>query len=375
MRTLRNYLWVFLASLLSISCSEDDELPEPGSGNPPPGEDLSVYVDFDSDFSMLENEGAKEVKLLFDKPAIQQGVIRLRLHVQNGAAFSSIPAAVDGFISLDIEEGDELVSFQIIPVDDQLIKGDKVISITFSSLSEGFTKADNNGMVISIKDDDLIGKPKSFSGNGLYIEYTYLEDGKIASVRTDHWAAPVSTEVYHYSEDGKVIRVENKNAYGDFNVHYHWESVKLISSEVIENEEKTAYTLYDYDPAGNIGGKSVYHKQVSGEFTESMLFIYLYFEDGNLYKQLTYIPVSEEGEEDYQLISTRSYEHYLDKDNLFPVNEVVPGIMTQRKLPSNYRVEENGFNLNYEFTYYYDEQERMIRRETDGETISYTYYN
>jgi hypothetical protein len=146
----------------------------------------------------------------------------------------------------------------------------------------------------------------------------------------------------------------------------------VIRSETIENGIKKSYALYDYDQAGNIGGKATYYLQSDGSYKQSLTFIYLYFNDGNLYKQLTYTP--SDGNEEYVLLSTRTYEGYLNVSNPFPVFEIVPTISAQIKLPSSYRMEENGVNLVYHFSYQVNENGLPISRSTNLETTIYAYY-
>lgn len=149
-----------------------------------------------------------------------------------------------------------------------------------------------------------------------------------------------------------------------------------MRSEKIINGQKTAYSEYDYDSDGNIGAQALYNRQASGEYKLSLLFVYLYFTDGNLYKQLTFIPIA--GSEEHQLISTRTYEGYSNVLNPFPAIEIVPGVVAQRTLPASYRLEENGADLLYQFSYQYRADGLPARRATSGagqaEMTTYQYY-
>lgn len=371
MKTQAKVVWAIIISISSLGCSQDDEIPQPGNGNPPPIESNLVSVGFEQNFSIMENEGSRDVFLYFDKPANSQGEIRLKLHPQDGLSFSSVPQQVDDLIILPVNKDDQSVSFQITPQNDDVIKGEKILSISISSLSEGFRKRDNNVFQLTVKDDELIGKLRSFGNSLIEKEFTYREDGEVYSVKIAYPGEYSWTEIYHYSEEGNIAKVEIPGSFNYVTV-YIWEAGKLTRSEERYAGNLESFTNYDYDPAGNIGAKEVYHRDVSGDFVKSWVFIYLYFDDGNLFRQLTYIPKS--GEEEYELISTRSYESYLDHPNLFPVNEVVPGISFHKNLPASYRVQENGFDLKYDFRYYFDDQDRLIKRETTGETFVYTYY-
>ena len=107
-----------------------------------------------------------------------------------------------------------------------------------------------------------------------------------------------------------------------------------------------------------------------------MLFGYLYFTDGNLYKQFSYAP-SPNGEEPI-LLSTRTYEGYIDSANPFPMVEILPTVKTQSKLPSSFRVEEGGVDLAYNLSYEFGNdgllKKRTARSAQATEVAVYIYY-
>ncbi|UZR96548.1 hypothetical protein [Chondrinema litorale] len=170
--------------------------------------------------------------------------------------------------------------------------------------------------------------------------------------------------------------IERVNHYPNNDDYYYQEGGRIVKSETIKNGEVTEYSEFDYDYAGNLGAKAIYYLQEDGEFKLVFIFIYLYYTDGNLYKQLTYIP--QETEDDYLLISTQTYETYSDKINPFPTYEIIPGISTQKQLPNSYRVEENGYDLLYNFTYSFDEngtvKSRTASSGNSSESTVYAYY-
>lgn len=325
--------------------------------------------------SIPENEGSKEVKILFDKAAKSAGEITIKLHFQAGLHLQTAPEAIDNVITLNVQPGDQSAFFTFTPYDDEVITGMLKLSVNFLSMSQGFRKASSEGMTIIIVDDELVGKPKLYTstGNGISqaITYFYRTDGKISKLKRvygDFW--PYEEElIYDYFESGAIKSITSFNHI----TYFHWSGDKIINSEEFEDDVKTAYTIYDYDSAGNIGGKTIYYRQPSGEYLQSFVFVYLYFDDGNLYKQLTYIPANRENDE-LELISTRTYDNYLEKINWFPVNEIVPGVMTQRNLPGSYRVQENGFDLLYNFTYEYNSEGKVSRRSGAGEVVTYEYF-
>ena len=89
---------------------------------------------------------------------------------------------------------------------------------------------------------------------------------------------------------------------------------------------------------------------------------------------MVYNPI--EGSDDYNLISTATYENYMEAENPFPL-EILSTVNSQPKLPRTYRLETNGSNILYNFTYEFDASGRALKRTTSSntgfETTTYTY--
>ena len=368
MKTLHSYLWCLFAPLFLISCSADDDNSVPGN----PVESDPVLINFESDISILENSAAQTIEIIFDAPAIANGEINVKFTADEGLSYVVEPALVNDMLKLNVLKDQESASFKVKISDDDVIKGHKNLDLTLNSVSSGFTIGDIKTISVEVEDDELVGKPKSFSGGGIKHEYYYQEDGKVNKV-IKLYAGPTSTTThYSYDGDGNILSIITDDFYGEQKVNFYWKDGKLEKSEEYTDNELVSYSLYDYDTAGNIGGKAVYQPDQAGEFKENFIYVYLYFTTGNLYKQQIYY--HSENDVDYSLISTRTYDNYLDKTNLFPVNEIIPGIMTQKNLPGLYRIEENGSDLTFIFTYEYSEKGFAIKRNTQGEEIIYEYY-
>ena len=78
------------------------------------------------------------------------------------------------------------------------------------------------------------------------------------------------------------------------------------------------------------------------------------------------------------LLSTRTYEGYIDSANPFPMVEILPTVKTQVKLPSSFRVEENGVDLIYNLSYEFGDDGLVKKRTATGaqttEVAVYSYY-
>ena len=368
MKTIINFrLYLIICLILSACSSDDEEIPCPVKN---PGEENITNVSFGEDLSVNEKDSEKQIELVFDRKPVSDGSIKVRLHLPDGMLIRSLPEAVNNYVTIQVEKGAESASFSIFPVDDEVLISHRKISITFSEMSEGFQKANNNGMVLTVTDDELEGKPKSYSGGGITFEYFYQEDGKIKLVKSDYSGWSEISTIYSYDTDGNILSTKTEGS-EENRTDYTWEDGKIIRSEEYFEGEMTSYSIYDYYSAGNIGGRAVYYKNETGVFKNTHVFVYLYFTTGNFYKQLIYYVGNDD---DYQLISTRTYDNYLDKTNVFPVNEIVPGVMTQRNLPGQYRLEENGYDFTFDFTYDYNEKGYAIQRSTEGEVITFEYY-
>lgn len=294
-----------------------------------------------------------------------------------GTDFITEPASTDGKIVLPVQPGIDHVSFKVIPANDQLFRGDQTIAFTLSKAEGGVSRGQELSHELTITDDELAAKGRGYeivSGNWKYSRfYEYNESGDLAKITWSQYTPAYQGGSYTYEyEQGRLHKmVENANR----ETYYLWEGNRIIKSEQYTNGVLTQYTDYGYDPAGNVGEAAVHYRQPTGELKLGMVFVYLYFTDGNLYKKMVYYPG--EGEE-YTLIATHTYDNYMDNENPFPAEEILPNINSQPKLPGTYRVETNGSDLVYQFSYSFSEDGKPINRTaTSGgtsETATYHYY-
>ena len=295
-----------------------------------------------------------------------------------GTHFSTQPAAVDGRITLPVAVGVNHLEFKVLPVNDELFTGDRIIAYSIAEVEGAVVKGPNLLHELKITDDELRGTGKGyeiFAGNWRFKKnYVYDEYGRISVVRWDKNTPYFSegTSTYFYNAAGQVVKLIESAV--DETI-FIWENGKIIKSEEYTNAVLTKYTLYGYDAAGNVGEAAVHHRQSNGEYKMSFLFVYLYKVDGNLYKQLVHTPV--EGSDEYNLIATRTYDNYLDVENPFPTVEILPNMTTQPQLPTTYRLEENGHDILYQFSYEFSEDGKPVKRTATspgGSETAYYYY-
>ncbi len=346
-------------------------------------DEVSTVANFASDAgTVLENkpEGVT-VNIFLSAAATHTGKLIIQQSGASGnSAFIAEPAFnPNGILELTVPAGATAASFKIVPVDNPLLTGHQTAVFTVLDATGGVIRGEQISFELTVLDDELVSKPKSYetTGGGWRSKKTYEYDqtGRVAKV---HWETETpgwrnGTETYYYGSNDRIERI---NRYPNHDEYFFWENGRIVRSENIENGIKKSYTLYDYDPAGNIGGKTDFHRQANGEYKQGFIFVYLYTTDGNIYKQLVYNLGADP--ENPELISTRSYEHYLQQTNPFPTFEVIPNVNGQPNLPQTYRLEENGVNLLYNFTYEFREDGSPTKRTATGpsgsESTTYQYY-
>ena len=296
-----------------------------------------------------------------------------------GVDFVTEPAAHEDTVTLNVTSGSRVVNFRVRPVDNNKITGDLAVNFSISETTGSVRKGTKLHEVLTVKDDELAGKPKGYeisAGNwSAQRFYEYDEHGRVAKVLWRNYTPFLTegTEVYHYDANSQLVKVVK---YPGREVMYQWLNGRITRSETIWHGTVHDYSEFAYDDEGNVGGVVTYHRQPDGSFKKGLYTIYLYFTDGNLYKSLTYQD-SDDPENPY-LVSTRTYDNYLEVENLFPMAEVLPNVKMQKTLPTTYRAEEAGHDLLYNITYEFREDgrpgKRIARAGAQVETAVYHYY-
>jgi hypothetical protein len=333
--------------------------------------------------SIRENTGAGSmVRIMLSHPVSGSSSIAVSLQstgVIYGTNFITEPPLSDNRITFSVEAGADHVEFKVIPINDDKFQGDRTIIYSIAEISGPISKGDQLQHELKIVDDELDGKGKGyeiFAGNWRYKKnYTYNENGLLTSVAWEQNTPGYSggTYTYFYDQDDKIQKIVTSSV---DETRYVWNDGRIVKSEEYRSGTLKQFTIYSYDPAGNVGEAAAHYRQPNGEMNLGLLFVYLYTTDGNLYKQLVYTPI--EGSDDYNLNSTRTYDSYLDVENPFPMVEIVPNMVSQPKLPASYRVEEGGHNILYTFTYEFSEDGKPSKRTATSSSASevayYEYY-
>ncbi|KYG82242.1 hypothetical protein AWN68_15480 [Roseivirga echinicomitans] len=357
-----------------LACEEDGIKPNIDSNSTPPPSSL-IKANFENSIvNLKENDGALTVRIQLSSEAEQDYTLVLNLEEAIGQGlFSTLPSLNQNEMELVISAGQTVAEFSVIPQDNNVLSGHK--SIKFN-IVDGTTAVagDLDSIEITILDDELFGKAQSYesAAGGWKTKRTFVYDqqGRVSKINwtSETPGASAGTDTYYYDANGMIEKI---NYYPDQDEYFISENGRIIRSEKIEYGVKKSYSEYDYDFMGNVAGRADYYLQSNGSYVLSLMFVYLYFQDGNLYKQLAYYP-AQNG--DLKLTSTRTYDHYYDKVNPFPVNEIIPTISSQTKLPGSYRIEENDVDLFYQFSYEFNANGEVTKRTTNSESTLYLYY-
>ncbi|MCB0597874.1 MAG: hypothetical protein H6557_03305 [Lewinellaceae bacterium] len=319
------------------------------------------------------------VAILLSAPAPAEGKVSVQLNnLAEAALFTTQPALnAAGRLELSVPVGATSTSFTIKPANANW-DGNKNVVFSITDTQGGIIKGNGLSLELALIDAATTALPKSYEtvgGNWRY-KRTYEYDGG-GRVKKVHWEQETpffsqGTDTYFYAQNGLIERVNYRAGKDEY---FYQENGRIVRSEEIANGVMTAYKEYDYDAAGNVGASDTYYRQPDGTYAKSLIFVYLYQAEGNIYKQLTYIPTAGSGEP--SLNSTRTFEGYSNIASPFPMIEIIPGVIAQPNLPASYRVEENGADLLYHFSYDFREDGLPVRRHTSGagsEVTTYEYY-
>lgn len=334
---------------------------------------VPVTVEFGEDIIVFENDGLKEIVLEFDSPSQIEGTISLLVGPENLDGIDIPDISNSGKIDISIVKGATSAKLIVEIVDNEKVNDQRVITINIEEVSEGFEIGLKKTLTLELIDDEMYGKLKSFSStygitsSNRSIEYD--EFGRIHKVNWENRGIHVQsgTDTYSY-ENGQLSSIHFSDVLHE---KFFWENGKIAKSERFQSGVKQSYFIYSYDGAGNIGEEATFSLQSDGSYLMSVVFVYLYFTDGNLNKILTYVPE----EEGFKWISTRTYDDYINKPNSNPY-EVVPTISAQNKLPGFYKIETETSSVQNTYNYDFDEAGMLVKRSIieTGEIAEYQHH-
>ncbi len=345
-------------------------------------DEQAVQAEFLTTSSTLrENETpATKLTVALSAPAPGSGQLLVSLQSEDATYaehYTTEPAAVDGIVTIPVAAGADRVELRIIPINNDRVNGTKHVAAIITAATGAITLGTKTGHGVTIQDDELDGVSKSYATGssqwGTRRYFAYDDHGRISKVTWEQYTPAYIGGTYRYIYQGDQL--EKMVSSDGSETLYTYANGRIVKADKYKNGILKQTSMYGYDPAGNVGEVAEFYRQPSGEMKLGMLFVYLYYLDGNVYKQLVYDP---NGDEDPTLISSRTYSDYLDQPNHFPAIEILPNQPAQSKLPGSYRLEENGNDIQFTFTYEFDADGRMRKRtassSSNREVTVYSFY-
>ncbi len=333
--------------------------------------------------SIVENSSSwHEVKVNVSASNSANGTVIIEASSSDatyGTHYISEPAFINNIITLTASSS-HMLTFKVRAINDNQLKGNKSIKFslreTTGNLVIGATRTDS----MSVLDDELSGLPKGYDvrgGNwGLKKTYEYDENARVSKVNWQTFTPyeKTGTDTYYYNQWSQLTRI---NTAPGHDVLYSYVDARIFLAQRIENGVMEGYTFFDYDEHARLAGYQIFDGQPDGTFINTSIVLLLYYPTGNLYKKLVYTPGAS-AEEEPTLLTTETFDSYLHKENPFPMVEVLPNIKTQKTLPTSYRFEGHGRDLQYYFSYEFTTDGKVSKRTVSGpgasETATYEYY-
>ncbi|QOI96099.1 MAG: hypothetical protein HRU69_00800 [Flammeovirgaceae bacterium] len=311
--------------------------------------------------------------------AVDAGEVELELVNATGlygTYFTTEPEAINGKITMPVAAGTSSLPIKFIPVNNLTLNGHREFVVRIIDASGSVMKGDMLELNITLIDDELAGKPKSYeTGAGEWKTkrvYEYNESGQIARIHVEQNSLSW-TETYHYDENNLLKKITKWTT--DETIFKRDNQNRITRSEESREGVMKKYSIYSYDQAGNIGEVAVFHRQPTGEFVMSNLFVYLYYSNSNtVFKKLIYYPLP--GDE-YALIQEETFEYLASNytQNPFPMVDILPGVNSQPLYPSKYTLSRDGKVYTYYLSYEFNPVGYPVSRTIGSrEATRYQYY-
>lgn len=187
---MRNSINFFLYALLIIaisitSCDQEDSLLN---------QEDNIIQFSSTEKIFAENAGSQTIAISFLKPTNIAGTISVAIESNTTGSYVTIPASVNGLISLPIARGERTATIQLIPVDNNVVNESTIVSIKFKTTSSGFIIGEKNEFKAIITDDELPEPP-------LYSEANFISQNAILSETNEtglelqiHFSKPIAQE-------------------------------------------------------------------------------------------------------------------------------------------------------------------------------------
>lgn len=229
---------------------------------------------------------------------------------------------------------------------------------------------DQNGVTTVAKSYQTV------SGNWIASRnYEYNNNGKVSKItwRSETPFVQTGNYTYEYDQEGKLASITDNLGKIE---QYVWENGKVVRKNTLTNGSISEYKTYTYNEQGLVANAADYYLRYEGSYTLRGVVEYLYYTDGNLYTSMYYIYNAYTNS--FEFNSSKTYDSYLDSPNPFPMEEAIPGVVMQSKLPSSHSVTIGKQTINYSFSYELRSDgyplSRFASSEYGNERTTYQYY-
>lgn len=357
---------------LIVTIQDDD--------SPAAAQSIANFIQHNETMSESNSE-TMEYKISLSQAVAADSKIIIDVNAAATDRFVTNPQTVNGKITLLATAGTSELSFTLNAINNAVLTGHTEIVFSIHTTEGAIVKGTQLSQKLTINDDELAGKLKSYettAESGERRTYEYDSKGRIAKVLRETLAPhnpTTTTDTYFYDEQDRVVKI-NKHLGRD--LVYNWVNNRIERVDVFQDNVLIQYANYSYDVNGNADGVEPFYKQQDGSFKRGIFSVHLYFTDGNIYKTLTYNDVP--GSDEPALISTRTYDNYLDIAAPVTMVEILPSVTTQKNLAGTYRIEtpEQGIDLTYSLTYEFRPDGKPSKRTAsapgDTQITQYNYY-
>ena len=346
-------------------------------------DESSVNVSFAGTSGSVKEDlsAGADVVLQLSEAAPARGTVEVSISGNNlvyGTHFITQPAVIDGRIYLLFQAGQKEVGFKVIAVNDTHLNESRSLQMTIAAVTGGMVTGPQKNYELKVLDDESAGYKRSYHTTaGTWQDHRYFQenaDGTVSKITWEQYTPSYrgGSYTYEYINNRLHKMVENANR----ETYYLWEGDRIVKTEQYTNGLLTQYVLYAYDPAGHVGEAAIHVRTPDGSMKYEILKVYLYYTDGNLYRELQYSPI--EGTTEYSLNETKTYSGYLsDRVNPFPL-EILPNINAQPNLPTQLEIVANGRTVQFGLAYQFGSDGLPVQRTVTGgnspEVTSYEYY-
>lgn len=356
---------VMLLSLFTACDDNEDNKPD----KPDPAV-VPVAVDYETaEGQLVEDKGSFPVIINFSDAAEAAGAIEVTVSgdAAYGTLYTTSPAAIDGKILLNVEEGDTQAQLTVVVTDNAKLNGHKSAAFSITSATGGVALGEVLEFVLAVKDDELLNRPQTATKVASAFSqskntYEYNEDGLVTEI---HWESKTpfgttkGTDEYFYAA-GQLQRIVR--AGGVLEQKYIWENDRVTKFEQVVSGEVTFYNNYVYNGDGQLTRIDNFTKDAGSDFQSRSYTAYSYYGDGNVF-QVTNYALDEEG----AFIATQvtTYSDYVAGHNPADVTDPVPN-PTGEGLPTYYSRESSDGIQEYTVSYEFLADGRMFKRNVAG---------